>query len=232
MIVWIPLALVGLFVLRGLGDFTETYFMGYVGRRIVTRLRSADLPARAAAADRLFRPQLIGRAAVAAHLQHRAGRTGHHRFGGRHDAREPHDARARWPYLLWLNLKLTLIALTMGPLVAWLVTIINKRFRRYSRRIQDSMGDVTRVAKEIFDAPRLIKVYNAQEHLGRQFETVNERNRALEHAPDPDKGPGKSHRAARHGDRRRLRDLDRHFGCGTWPDDDRRPARVPDRAGE
>ena len=34
-IVWVPLGLVGLFFLRGLGDFTQTYFMGCVGRRIV-----------------------------------------------------------------------------------------------------------------------------------------------------------------------------------------------------
>src|SRR2546427_3299580 len=47
---------------------------------------------------------------------------------------------------------------------------------RYGRRIQDSMGDITRVAKESFEAPRLIKVYNAQEHLGRQFDAVNEHN--------------------------------------------------------
>jgi subfamily B ATP-binding cassette protein MsbA len=39
------------------------------------------------------------------------------------------------------------------------------------------MGDVTRVAKESFEAPRLIKVYNAQDHLNGQFEAVNERNR-------------------------------------------------------
>ena len=63
--------------------------------------------------------------------------------------------------LLWLNVRLALLALIMGPLVGWLVSIINRKFRRYSRRIQDSMGDVTRVAKESFEAPRLIKVYNA-----------------------------------------------------------------------
>jgi subfamily B ATP-binding cassette protein MsbA len=76
-----------------------------------------------------------------------------------------------------LNTRLTLIALTMGPLVAWLVTIINRRFRRYSRRIQDSMGDITRVAKETLEAPRVIKVYNAQDYQNAQFETVNEHNR-------------------------------------------------------
>jgi subfamily B ATP-binding cassette protein MsbA len=39
------------------------------------------------------------------------------------------------------------------------------------------MGDVTRVAKESFEAPRLIKIYNAEAHMGRQFGAVNERNR-------------------------------------------------------
>ena len=38
-IYWVPLALVALFLLRGLGDFTQTWFMGYVGRRVVSRLR-------------------------------------------------------------------------------------------------------------------------------------------------------------------------------------------------
>src|SRR5690606_39858809 len=38
-IVWLPVALVGLFLLRGLGDFTQAYCMGHVGRHIVKRLR-------------------------------------------------------------------------------------------------------------------------------------------------------------------------------------------------
>jgi subfamily B ATP-binding cassette protein MsbA len=72
--------------------------------------------------------------------------------------------------------KLALVSLILGPLVAWLVSNINQRFRRYSRRIQDSMGDVTRVAKESFEAPRLIKVYNAQDHVNQQFDAVNSHN--------------------------------------------------------
>jgi subfamily B ATP-binding cassette protein MsbA len=175
MIVLIPLALVGLFVLRGVGDFTETYCMGYVGRRIVTRLRTQivqrvlqlpigyfDRNSSAVLLSRLtFNTEQVGQAttdSVAVII------------------RESLTLLGLVGYLLYLNLKLTLFALILGPLVGWLVTIINKRFRRYSRRIQDSMGDVTRVSKEIFDAPRLIKVYNAQPHLGRQFEAVNEHN--------------------------------------------------------
>jgi subfamily B ATP-binding cassette protein MsbA len=174
-IVWIPLGLVMLFVLRGLGDFTETYFMGYVGRRIVTRLRTEivqrvlllpigyfDRNSSAVLLSRLtYNTEQIGQAttdSVAVIL------------------RESLTLLGSIAYLLYLNFKLTLMALTIGPLVGWLVSIINQRFRRYSRRIQDSMGDVTRVGKEIFEAPRLIKVYNAERHLGSQFEAVNERN--------------------------------------------------------
>ena len=39
MILWIPAALVVLFIGRGIGNFTQTYFMGYVCRRLVKQFR-------------------------------------------------------------------------------------------------------------------------------------------------------------------------------------------------
>ena len=38
-IIWLPLALIGLLFLRSIGDFTQTYFTGYVSRRVVTNIR-------------------------------------------------------------------------------------------------------------------------------------------------------------------------------------------------
>jgi ATP-binding cassette, subfamily B, bacterial MsbA len=175
-IVWIPVAVVALFFLRGLGDFTQTYFMGYVGRQIVARLRSEvfrrilELPlsffdrnSSGVLLSRLtFNTEQIGQATTDSVVV---------------VVRTALTIVASVALLLWLNVRLALLALTMGPLVGWLVSVINQKFRRYSRRIQDSMGDVTRVAKESFEAPRLIKVYNAQGHLAQQFDAVNEHNR-------------------------------------------------------
>ncbi len=174
-IVWLPLGLIALFVLRGLGDFTQTYFMGYVGRRIVSQLRSEvfhriltlpigyfDRNASATLLSRLtYNTEQVGQAttdSVVASL------------------RNTLTILFSIGILFWFNVKLALVALILGPLVAWLVSNINRRFRRYSRRIQDSMGDVTRVAKESFEAPRLIKVYNAQDHVNQQFDAVNSHN--------------------------------------------------------
>jgi subfamily B ATP-binding cassette protein MsbA len=174
-IVWIPVALVGLFLLRGIGEFVQTYYMGYVGRQIVSRLRRdvfrhiLELPVgyfdRSSAAALLSRltynSEQIGQATTdSVNLVLRTTLTILGSLG----------------FMLWFNARLTLIALILTPLIGWLVSVINFKFRRYSRRIQDSMGDVTRVAKEGFESPRLIKVYNAQAHLARQFDAVDAHN--------------------------------------------------------
>ncbi len=174
-IVWVPIALVGLFILRGIGDFIQTYFMGYVGRRIVSQVRSEvfrrilmlpigyfDRHSSATLLSRLtYNTEQIGQASTDSIVV---------------VVRSTLTIIGSVGFLLWLNARLALIALTMGPLVGWLVSIINRKFRRYSRRIQDSMGDVTRVAKESFEAPRLVKVYNAQRHVQAQFDAVNDHN--------------------------------------------------------
>jgi ATP-binding cassette, subfamily B, bacterial MsbA len=176
MIYLIPIALVVIFIGRGLGNFTQTYFMGYVGRSIVKRLRSEvfasllDLPAayfdRSSAGTLLskltYNSEQVGQASSdSIVIMVRAALTVMWMIAG----------------LFWFNWQLALISLAIGPVAAWLVSIVNRNFRRYGRRIQDSMGDVTRIAKESFEAPRLVKVYEAQPHLRAQFEAVNEHNR-------------------------------------------------------
>ena len=174
-IVWIPVALVGLFVLRGIGDFTQTYFMGQIGREIISQLRREllrhilQLPI--GYFDRNSSSVLLSRLT----------------YNSEQIAQATTDSVVvvvrttltiigSLGFLLWLNARLTLIALVLGPLVGWLVSVINYKFRRYGRRIQDSMGDITRVAQQTLEAPRLIKVYNAQEHFGRQFDAVDAHN--------------------------------------------------------
>jgi ATP-binding cassette, subfamily B, bacterial MsbA len=175
-IVWLPVALIALFFLRGLGDFTQTYCMGYVGRQIVKRLRAQvftrmvhlptsyyDRNSTAALLSRLtYNTEQVGQATTDSVVV---------------AIREALTIVGSLIALLVINTRLTLIALTMGPLIAWLVTLINRKFRRYSRRIQDSMGDITRVAKETLEAPRVVKVYNAEQYQDSQFESVNEHNR-------------------------------------------------------
>ncbi len=76
-----------------------------------------------------------------------------------------------------MNWRLAAFCIVAAPVIAWLMQIANRSFRRYSERIQNSMGDITRVAKEAIDALRLIKIFNAEDHQTERFELVNEHNR-------------------------------------------------------
>jgi subfamily B ATP-binding cassette protein MsbA len=76
-----------------------------------------------------------------------------------------------------VNAYLACVALIAAPVIAILIRQVNRYFRRYGQRIQASMSDLTRVAKEAIEAPRVIRTCNAQRHQIARFEAANERNR-------------------------------------------------------
>jgi ATP-binding cassette, subfamily B, bacterial MsbA len=175
--VWlVPLALVGLFILRGIGDFMQTYCPGFVGRHIVKTLRGqiferyVHLPV--AYFDTHPSGVLLSKLTYNTEQVATATTDSVTVF-----IRDTLTIIGLIGYLLYLNPKLTLISLIVGPLIAVIIRKINLLFRRYSRRIQNSMGDVTRVAKEAIEAPRVVRVFNAQAYEAQMFEVVAEHNR-------------------------------------------------------
>ena len=65
--------------------------------------------------------------------------------------------------------QLATVVFLIAPPLSWLVRKVSSSFRRYSARIQASMGDVTRVVKEALDGQRVIKVFNAQAQEARRL---------------------------------------------------------------
>jgi subfamily B ATP-binding cassette protein MsbA len=81
--------------------------------------------------------------------------------------------------MLSLNAQLTAIMLMLVPAVAIVVTVVSRKFRKISRRIQDSMGDVSHVTEEAVVGQKVVKVFQGQEGENKRFEAVNERTRRL-----------------------------------------------------
>jgi subfamily B ATP-binding cassette protein MsbA len=80
-------------------------------------------------------------------------------------------------YLLYKNWKLTLVFFVIAPLIGWVMDYAGKRFRRLSRRIQDSMGDVTHVASETVSGNRVVRVFGGSTYERERFHGVSEYNR-------------------------------------------------------
>ncbi|MFO1400525.1 MAG: ABC transporter transmembrane domain-containing protein [Steroidobacteraceae bacterium] len=172
----LPLAVVGLFALRGLGDYMANYFPGWVGRQVVRALRGElfahymRLPTRYY--DRESSAAMLTRITANIELVAQATTNSLTIL-----IRDSITVTALIAYIFWRNWQLAASAMLVAPVIAWLIRSVNQRFRRYSRRIQDSVGDVTRVTKEALDGHRVVKIFNAQEHLNAAFGAVNEQNR-------------------------------------------------------
>ena len=176
-ILWlVPLGAIVLFFLRGLGDYVSNYFPGLVGRQIIKGLR-AQLFAKylrlpAAYYDAATSGQMLSRLTYNIELVAEATTNTVTVL-----IRDTLTIFGLLGMLFYLNWRLATFVLALAPLISWLIRSINSSFRRYSTRIQSSMGDVTRVAKEALDAHRVIKIFNAEAHEEKVFDVANERNR-------------------------------------------------------
>jgi subfamily B ATP-binding cassette protein MsbA len=173
----VPAGIVVLFVIRGIGDYLAVYALGGVGRQIIKAMRRdvfaryLELPT--AFFDRHGVAPLLSRLTYNIELVAEAATTAITSL-----IRDTLTIIGLLAVLLWLNWRLTVFALAVAPPIIVLIRVTSRLLRRYSTRIQSSMGDVTRVAKESLESLRMIKVFNAERQQLAAFERVNERNRA------------------------------------------------------
>ncbi|MGH8255843.1 MAG: ABC transporter transmembrane domain-containing protein, partial [Steroidobacteraceae bacterium] len=145
-----PLAVIAIFLVRGVGDYLGTYFPGWVGRQVITVIRG-DLFSRylrlpTARYDRESTSGMLTRLIYNAELVASAGTSSLTTL-----IRDSMMIAVDVGLMVHYNWRLALFALIAAPAIAWLIRNVNIRFRRYGTRIQNSMGDVTRVAKEALD---------------------------------------------------------------------------------
>ncbi len=176
-VLWeVPIGVVVLFTLRGIGDYVQSYYPSWVGRQVIKGLRhdvfSHYLRLPTAYLDQQQSGHLLSKLTNNIELVAAAATSAAISLIS--------DSLSILSLLVWLfykNWRLAAFCLIAAPIIGWLMKIANRSFRRYSERIQNSMGDITRVAKEAIDAHRLIKIFNAEDHQTDRFEQVNEHNR-------------------------------------------------------
>ncbi len=79
-------------------------------------------------------------------------------------------------YLLWLNWQLTLGLVVVLPVLAWLVTSASRSFRKISRSIQASMGELTHVASETIQNYRVVRSFGGEAYERQRFGAASHDN--------------------------------------------------------
>ncbi|MDB2434777.1 lipid A export permease/ATP-binding protein MsbA [Luminiphilus sp.] len=168
----VPVAAVILSLGRALGFFAGSYFMNKVARSVVhvvrTELFNVLVRVPKAHIDQYSTGELLSK--VTFNVEQVSGAAS--------DAlktilREGLTIIALVAYMLYLNWELTAIFFVVAPAIGLVVQVIGKHFRRYSRRIQDSMGSVTEVTAESLAGLDDIRVYGATEQISARFASVS-----------------------------------------------------------
>lgn len=174
----IPLYLLGIFIMRGAAEFFATYYMSWVGRQVIKQLRKEVfdrflyLPV--SYFDQTSSGILISK--LTYNIEQVAESTTNVLTTLIRDGLTVIGLIA---WMLYINPFLSLFIFVTAPVLMLLIRFVSKYFRRYSSRIQASMGDVTRVAEEVVQGQRVVKIFNGEDYESRHFESVNENNRRL-----------------------------------------------------
>ena len=172
----IPLGLIALFLVRGVANFLTTYGLGWIARNVITALREQMfaklLVLPASFYDRSTSGQLMSKLLYDVEQVANAVT----------DAvivliRDSITVIGLLAWMVYLNGLLALIILVTVPVIALMIYKISSRFRRISKNIQQSMGDISHISSEVIEGHREVKTFGAQPYENHRFKKVNQQNR-------------------------------------------------------
>jgi subfamily B ATP-binding cassette protein MsbA len=160
-------AIIAVFVVRGIFTFTSSYCLTWVANKVVLDLRAAMFSRLVRLPAKFFDDHSSG-SLLSKVAYDVSGVAGAATTVLTVLVKDSIAIVGLLAWLFYLNWKLTLIALVIGPPVALTVRLISGRMRRMSREVMRSLGDVVHVLQETIECHKVVKVFGGQDYeLGR-----------------------------------------------------------------
>ncbi|KQZ72214.1 lipid A export permease/ATP-binding protein MsbA [Rhodanobacter sp. Root561] len=178
LIFWMPIWIIAIFGIRGLGTFVSNYGIAYIGRNIVQAMQH-DVFASYLRLPATF----FGREPSGQQIS-RITYTSEQVASASTDAvkvavTEGVTVIGMFYVMLHNSAYLTLTLLVMIPPIVLIATVVSRRYRLISRRIQGMMGSVTGTVEESVGAHREVRIYGGQQHEAARFDQVTHQARRL-----------------------------------------------------
>ncbi|MDO8960062.1 MAG: lipid A export permease/ATP-binding protein MsbA [Rhodocyclaceae bacterium] len=168
-----PLAIVGIFVLRGILSFSGGYLMAWVANRVVMDLRVAMFDRALRLPTRYYDNQSTG--VLMSRITYDVSNvTGAATAALTVLVRDSLAVVGLLAWLFYLNWQLTLVALAVGPIIALVVRGFSGRLRRASRQSQVAMGNMARILEEAIGGQKIVKIFGGQPYEAERFLQTNQ----------------------------------------------------------
>ncbi|MBU2870863.1 lipid A export permease/ATP-binding protein MsbA [Colwellia sp. E2M01] len=173
---WAPAFIIAAFIIRGIAHFIANYCLAWVGNNVVADLK-----------QQLF--EHIMSMPVAFHDQNS---TGSLISKVTFDTEQVLNSVSKsiltlvqqsafvlglLGLMFYMSWQLSLIFLLITPVIAVIVTLVSRRFRKVSKNIQGAMGEVTTAAEQTFNGHKVVLTFGGQQREFSRFSLINKRNR-------------------------------------------------------
>lgn len=173
----VPLLIVGATLMRGLGMFIGGYFMAKVAFNVVNDLRVQVFNHMTRLPVGVFDEKPSGHM-ISLITYNINGVTVAATDALKKGIREGATVIGLLGWLFYLDWKLTLLFLSVAPIMGLLVTKVAKRLRRLSSKVQDSVGDITQVSSEMINGYQVMRTFGGEAYEQDRFMQASKKNYA------------------------------------------------------
>jgi subfamily B ATP-binding cassette protein MsbA len=165
----VPVAVIGIFVLRGIATFVTTYMMTWVSTRLLSELREQmfrrilDVPASfyaRSSVGKVINGMMFETQQIIDMVRNVLTSA----------IRDSLTVIVLLGFLLWLNWRLTIVALILLPLTAAVVRVTGQRVRRLTAEYLEINAELTQVIEETTRAQQVIKIFGGHKYEHDRFE--------------------------------------------------------------
>jgi subfamily B ATP-binding cassette protein MsbA len=171
---WVAGAILGCYVIKGVGAYLSSLWMTEVGQRVVHDLRRALFRHILDQSAVFFSRQTTGR--LMSRLTNDVGQV---QFAVSETigdlTRESFSILGYLVVLIYVDARLALLCLTGAPLVVYPLVRLGQRVRRTTRRSQEALEHMSHVSAEAFAGHRIVKAFGAEAREAEKFEGASDR---------------------------------------------------------
>lgn len=173
---WMPLAVIGLMVVRGVTGFVSSYCISWVSGKVVMHIRRRLFSHMMGMPVSFFDQQSTG--TLLSRITYDSEQVAASSSSALVTVvREGASIIGLFIMMFYYSWQLSLILIVIAPIVSISIRLVSKRFRNISKNMQNTMGEVTTSAEQMLKGHKEVLIFGGQKVETERFDAVSNRMR-------------------------------------------------------
>lgn len=175
-LIWMPLAVIGLMIIRGITSYISGYCISWVSGHVVMNMRRRLFGHMMGMPVAFFDQQSTG--TLLSRITYDSEQVASSSSSALITVvREGASIIGLFIMMFYYSWQLSLILIVLAPVVSFAIRMVSKRFRNISKNMQNTMGQVTTSAEQMLKGHKEVLIFGGQEVEKTRFNNVSNRMR-------------------------------------------------------